>query len=507
MDSSKNRMMLMLSMLVLLVSLIVHFLHRVVHISVYWMDAHGSHPAEQASIITNMFLIVPLLLFVATAIIFRLDKEHAAIPLLNTLVFTFSSMSMIAGGEGMLEYHFSIFMVVTMLSYYERIDLVVVMTSLFTLQHVAGFFILTEYVFGATSYPISMIIIHAVFLLGTSGAVTWQIMHKRKMAAVLDEKEMERQILNAIIDKLSISSEKLITASSQLNENYRSSKSAIEAMVLNIKDITGDAVLQEKRIKESTAAIQGVANGIQEISETSTAVSDVSIHTAKAASEGNVMIHKTVEQMQLINDKVSKTSEANKMLDDRTREIGDIVDIITQIASQTNLLALNAAIEAARAGDHGKGFAVVADEVRKLAEQSVASANRITNIVHSIQEGTTSSVTSMDQVIHEVKSGMEIVQETGEIFGRIHASINGVAGQIKRISAFACDVSASTEEVAASFHDMARFAKNTSSTAQSAAGSSEGQLATIQDLAVLIATLNAVTLELQEQIQRIEELK
>ncbi|MCM3633425.1 MULTISPECIES: methyl-accepting chemotaxis protein [Paenibacillus] len=507
MEYVKNRIMLILSMIVLIVTLLVHYLHRVANVSVYWMDAHGSHEAVQLSFITNIFLIVPILIFLATVIVYKIDKEHRAIPLLNTLTLTFSSMSMIAGGEGMVEYHFSIFMVVAILGYYERIQLITVMSSIFAVQHVAGYFVLTEYVFGATSYPFSMLVLHALFLIGTSGAISWQIVHKRKLAAVLNEKDRKQQIISGIIEKLSTSSEKLIDASTQLNNNYQASKLAIEGMVLNIQEISNSAMTQKRQTEESTTAIEEIAKGIQEISETSRSVSEVSVQSADAASEGHVMIQKTTEQMQLIHNKVSETSDINKQLDARSREIGDIVDLITQIASQTNLLALNAAIEAARAGEHGKGFGVVAGEVRKLAEQSVVSANKISDIIQSIQQDTNSSVVSMEQVIQEVKSGLELVVETGERFGSIHASINTVADQIQKVSASAGEVSASTEEVAASFHEVESYAKATSFVTQDVATASEGQLTTITELSTVMTTLNAITLELQDQIQKIEDLK
>ncbi|HWL24513.1 MAG TPA: methyl-accepting chemotaxis protein [Ureibacillus sp.] len=503
----KNRIMLLLSMLVLLVSIVVHFLHRVANISGHWMSAQEMHSAKQVAIITNTFLIVPILLFITSVIIYRLNKEHKIIPLLNTLTLTFSSISMIAGGEGMVEYHFSIFMVVAILGYYETINLIVIMTTLFALQHVAGYLFIPEYVFGVTSYPFSMVVIHALFLVCTSGAIIWQIAHKRKLAIILDESEQKQQIVSGIIENLSRNSEKLVNASSQLHKNYDSSKLAIEEIVLNIQEISSGALTQKLQTEESTNAIQEIAYGIQEISETSNIVSEVSIQTAQAASEGNTMIHKTVQQMQLINGRVNETSEINKKLNNRSLEIGNIVDLITAIASQTNLLALNAAIEAARAGEHGKGFAVVADEVRKLAEQSVVSAKKITDIIQSIQEDTNSSVVSMEQVIYEVKTGLEIVQNTGDIFDRIYQSINSVANQIKRISTASSDVSATTEEVAASFHEMKSFAENTSSTTQTVADASEGQLASIKDLSALITTLNTVTLDLQEQIQVIKEIK
>lgn len=503
----KNQIILILSGLVLLSSLIVHFLHRVLHISAYWMSEHGGQPAEQLSLITNIFLILPVIFFAATLFFYRFKQDHPLVPLLNTLTITFSSMSMIAGGEGMVEYHFSIFMVVAMVGYYERINLILIMTILFTVQHLAGFMFLSEYVFGKFEYSFSMVLVHALFLIGTSGAIIWQIIQNRKLLADLDEKEHKQHLLSGIIEKLSITSEKLIDSTSQLKNNYDSNRVAIIDIVSHIQEISNGAHTQKQQTEDSSKVIQEIASGIQQIAETSTVVSEVSVKMAQEATDGNAMIQKTVHQMRSINEKVSTFSEIVKMLNHRSGEIGDIVGLITNIASQTNLLALNAAIEAARAGEHGKGFAVVAVEVRKLAEQSAHSASKISNLIQAIQEDTNSSVNSMNHVIYEAKTGLDIVQETGELFEKINTSINGVANQIKQISFSAESVSAAAEQAAASVHEMTFFAETATTNAQNVANSSEGQLTSIEFLSALITTLNDITLELKDLIKKSEGLK
>lgn len=506
-ESAKNRIILILSSIILIASIIVHFLHRVLNVSLYWIDEHPIHHIQQSDLVLNIFLSIPILLLITTLFFYRKNNDHSIIPLLNTLTITFGSMSMIAGGEGMVEYHFSIFMVVAIVGYYEKVNLIIVMTLLFTIQHLLGFFFLSEYVFGQLEYPFSMLIIHALFLLGTSGAITWQTIQKSKLLADLDQKQQKQQILSGVIEKLSISSEKLINASVQLNENYDLNRLAINGMAANIREISSGADIQRQQTEGSSAAIQEINHGIHEITETAKELSEISIATADEANEGNVMIYKTVQQMQLINEKVSTSSEMVKKLNHRSEEIGDIVKIITDIASQTNLLALNAAIEAARAGEHGKGFAVVADEVRKLAEESVGSASKITSIIKSIQEDTVSSAKSMDQVINEAKTGLEVVKETGEIFGRIYESINGVANRIKQIALSSTDVSAATKQVSLSLNEMSYFAEMTSANTQNVVHSSEEQLASVEILSTLITSLNDITLELQELIRETEQLR
>lgn len=501
--NTKNRVTLILSALVLLVSVIIHILHRVLYIAEYW----GHHQVEQRDFITNIFLLVPVLLFLVSFYLYRNKKDHPLLPLFNTLTITFSSISMIAGGEGMVEYHFSIFMVVAMIGYYEQIRLIVIMTLIFVVQHLVGFFFMSEYVFGANTYPFSMMLMHAMFLLGTSGAIIWQTKNKNDLLASLDETEEKQKILSGIIEQLSLTSDKLVQSSAQLKSNYDSNQETMVEIVSQIKEISNEADTQKKQTVHSSNAIQEIVTSIQHIAHTSSDVSSSSIETTREANNGNAMIQKAIQQMNFINETVSETSGTVELVHNRSREIGKIVSHITDIASQTNLLALNAAIEASRAGEYGSGFAVVADEVRKLADQSAIFASEITGLIQAVQNDTTSSVDSINKVIDEVDEGLEIVEETGKIFGKINHSIEGVTDQVKNISISAEDLSAATQQASASIQEMTSFAEFTTNNAQNAAESSALQLSSTEFLSTLVSTLNDITLELEELIHKTEGLK
>jgi methyl-accepting chemotaxis protein len=464
---------------------------------------------EKSSLATNVFFLIPILFLLVTVAFYRTNKDHPLVPLFNTLTITFSSISMIAGGDGMVEYHFSIFMVVAIIGFYESITLTLIMTMVFAVHHIVGYFFFSEYVYGTMKEhnSFSMVIVHALFLLGTSGAIIWQIIQKKKLLDVLDEREKNQQIVSGIIRKLSLATEKLTSASSQLKDTYESNRLAIKEIFSHIQEVSSGANTQKKQTIGSSKIIEEVASSIQHITETSSKVSEASLMTTYEAQHGNAMIQKTVKQMGSINATVNTSTETVRLLHNRSREIQEIVGFITSIASQTNLLALNAAIEAARAGEHGRGFAVVADEVRKLAEESTISASKIAGIIQTIQLETNTSMESMDHVLHEVKSGLELVKETGEIFGKIHTSVDEVAEQIKRISYSTEGVSAGAEEALASIQEMAAFAEEATVNAQNIASSSEKQLTSVEELSVLISALNEITFELQDLIQKTKELK
>ncbi len=101
--------------------------------------------------------------------------------------------------------------------------------------------------------------------------------------------------------------------------------------------------------------------------------------------------------MQDMREKVDTIAAQSLSLGERAQQIGEILELINDIAAQTNILALNAAIEAARAGEAGKGFAVVAAEVRKLAERSVQSTESIREIITAVQDGTNATIMAAEQ--------------------------------------------------------------------------------------------------------------
>ncbi|GAB6126665.1 hypothetical protein JCM14124_23710 [Humidesulfovibrio idahonensis] len=137
--------------------------------------------------------------------------------------------------------------------------------------------------------------------------------------------------------------------------------------------------------------------------------------------------------------------------------IGQIMNVISDIADQTNLLALNAAIEAARAGDAGRGFAVVADEVRKLAEKTMAATREVGEAIGGIQGGTRKSLDGVERAVDTVEQATEKARRSGEALREIVELVEASSDQVRAIATASEEQSAASEEINRSIEDINRL--------------------------------------------------
>ena len=308
--------------------------------------------------------------------------------------------------------------------------------------------------------------------------------------------------LRQLIKQVKIASEQVASSSQQLHASAEMTAQSAQQAAEAIEEIASGTEVQSQRTAEGVRVMEEMALAVQRIAETSGTVSEFSGQAAKEAEQGNERVQSAVQQMSAINEAVSRASALVQSLGVRSDAIGEIVQVITGIASQTNLLALNAAIEAARAGEQGRGFAVVADEVRKLAEQSEQSAREIERLIQDIQKETAQVVSAIDQGTQEAEAGSVIVREAGEAFQRIVVSSHTIAGQVQEVSAATEEMSASIQQIVSSMDEMKRLSEEAADHTQGVAANSEEQLAAMQEIAYSSENLSKLSHELQESISR-----
>ncbi len=219
-------------------------------------------------------------------------------------------------------------------------------------------------------------------------------------------------------------------------------------------------------LEDVSLSTQEFANQAQGLRNTSRTMAEANTRILSRANEGNQAIEEAVSQMQVISNRVLELQGMIHQVDERSKDIGKILGVITNIADQTNLLALNAAIEAARAGDQGRGFAVVAEEVRKLAEQSAKAASEISGLITATQTESRIALESMSLGVTDVERGTEVTQRTGTTFGEILRDVSAMSDHVKHTASVAEDLSLGSDKMASSMQTQSASMEEMAATAE-----------------------------------------
>ncbi len=274
-----------------------------------------------------------------------------------------------------------------------------------------------------------------------------------------------------------------MTASIQeMDQNLLNLATVVEQAVANTQEMSASIVQvagNAKRVGvESTETDQHVRTGQNEISRLSTGI----------------------DQMTSL---VSSVVVEMESLDGASRQIGEILGLIEEIADQTNLLALNAAIEAARAGEHGRGFAVVADEVRKLAENSASSVKQIASLVADIQRRTSAVLERTGRANVQVKESATLAQS-------VNAMMSDVSKRVSEVATLMSEISLATNEQARASEELAKASEQMGAMTHEAAATMREQTITANQILESVSEIEQRTADVArastEQQSAIEAL-
>jgi len=248
------------------------------------------------------------------------------------------------------------------------------------------------------------------------------------------EATVTEDITGAIADSVNQAVEEMRSLVTTINEaSVRVSASAQEtrATAMHLSEASDH---QREQIINASEIVRQMSSTMDEMATKASHSVAVARESLDIAQDGGETVRRTIDGMDNIREQIQETSKRIKRLGESSQEIGNIVELIEDIADQTNILALNAAMQAAMAGEQGRGFAVVADEVQRLAERSTSATKQIEALVKTIQADTNEAVISMEASTSEVVSGAERAEEAGEVLKRIEEVSRQIAEAIEAIA-------------------------------------------------------------------------
>jgi twitching motility protein PilJ len=277
-------------------------------------------------------------------------------------------------------------------------------------------------------------------------------------------------ITGAIADSVNYAVEalrKLVTTISQSGIQLDGAARQTQALASHLARASS---AQSKQVGAATESIGAVASSIEEVSGNAERAADVARHSVDVAHKGGDAVRRTIDGMNTIRETIQDTSKRIKRLGESSQEIGNIVELISDIAEQTNILALNASIQASMAGEAGRGFAVVADEVQRLAERAANATKQIEVLVRTIQTDTNEAVVSMERSTTDVVGGALLAENAGAALQEIEQVSNQIASLVQNISASARGQSSAAQNIARNMQVLreisAQSADSTSATSQ-----------------------------------------
>ncbi|MCU4825379.1 methyl-accepting chemotaxis protein [Bacillus cereus] len=302
---------------------------------------------------------------------------------------------------------------------------------------------------------------------------------------------------NRIIDKVRQTAEQVSTSSQELSVSTKENSIAFKEIASAITGLNLGVHSHEYVVQKCLGIVQEMESKMKEIKGAAKQVGNALEDMKQNSVEGKDLIKQIVNQMKRIQDTVQDVPSSIYAFEARSKEIHEILTVITTISNQTNSLALNASTESSCAGEMGEEFSDVTDEVRILAERTEASARDIAKLIGETQAEAERAVRSIQKSSKEVELGITLVQSSGAFFEKISESAQSVTNQIKATSNHSSDILKNNQTIVQFINELSHIANTYVNSSSNVEKSMKEQELYVQDIAELANSLNWLSQELQ----------
>lgn len=256
--------------------------------------------------------------------------------------------------------------------------------------------------------------------------------------------------------------EGMLQAALQLEGVVEVITSASDELSAQIEQSSRGAEEESHRAAETATAMTEMNATVLEVAKNASQAAETADKAKHKAQDGSLAVTQVVKGIGEVQSQALEMKSDMTTLGKQAEGIGQIMNVISDIADQTNLLALNAAIEAARAGDAGRGFAVVADEVRKLAEKTMTATKEVGDAIRGIQDGTRKNIDNVENAVHKIGAVTGLAGESGTALNEIVMLVDLTTDQVRSIATASEQQSAASDEINRSIEDVHRISAETS---------------------------------------------
>jgi len=256
--------------------------------------------------------------------------------------------------------------------------------------------------------------------------------------------------------------EGMFQAAHQLESVVDVITSASEELSAQIEKSSRGAEEEAHRAADTATAMEEMNATVLEVARNASQAADTADKAKRKAQDGSQVVAQVVSGIGEVQSQALEMKSDMTNLGKQAEGIGQIINVISDIADQTNLLALNAAIEAARAGEAGRGFAVVADEVRKLAEKTMTATKEVGDAIRGIQDGTRKNIDNVEHAVRKIDTATSLANESGAALDEIVTLVGLTTDQVRSIATASGQQSTASEEINRSIEEVDKISAMTS---------------------------------------------
>lgn len=308
--------------------------------------------------------------------------------------------------------------------------------------------------------------------------------------------------IRQVVEALTAQSDDLATTSDQLAASSEEVTASVEEIDASTGELADGADDLAERSERASATVEDLSASFQQITATVGVIDDRSAEAADMAGEGVADVESAVGEIRGATDATDDVARRIDSLEASMTEVGEIVEMIAEIADQTNMLALNANIEAARAGEAGEGFAVVAEEVKSLAEQSQDSAEDIARIIEEVRQQTDELVGSVRQANRRVEDGADAVETVGDRLDAIRDHVEATSQGVTEITDAVETQAENAAEVTAIVEDNTALAEEIAASVEQISTGVDDQTTAMDEVAHSAEHLNAMSDDVHGLVDR-----